>query len=233
MTFSSAKLEQKHVTERWRLSIDGEANVAFELGEVSSPTSGKLASDQVWAQATAAAAAAYLWRTTYPLPEDAAEISRAEVGQTLAPLCFMEPADFDRQVHVDGATVRGPYPVYFTVRGGNVEFYPGASDGYQVVLLTYRRKAPRYESSAAGDTAADWPEAMRDLLEAAISLLASKTQGANSPISYAIAMADYQETLKLAKAEDSNVVSQSGPMTLGRPRPFRGPSATITDAPGF
>ena len=221
ITLTGEVFKAKYLSDRWQLHVTGEGNMTLELESIQSPTSATLKPGHEWAAATSTTTA-YVWsRHIYPLPLNAKQVKRCQDMQNRFDLTGLSPSAFD-QARQQTPTQRGNVPLFYTVRQGNIEFWPGPnSTTYRTMYLSIRRGPTIHLTDApAGDTV-DWPEEWNDLLHKAIILEASITQGKNAVVDYPIALREYEERLKIYKAEDGNIQDLGGPMHLTSPMFYR------------
>jgi hypothetical protein len=206
--------ESKYVSERWALHIDGESRMAFELTSQASTTA-VLRDGEIWVQATSTGNTYAFTRHIYPLPGDATKVYLVEELQSAYKLRPMNPREFDR-ARAQTPTQRGSSPTIYTVRNGNIEFWPAPGEGYEVVSFTYL-KTPDvdWNQATSGSTTVEWPMRMLNLLEAAIVLQASIMLDDAATVPYVIAIKEYERLLKLHRAQESGISNLGGPMTLG------------------
>lgn len=215
ITLTGETFAEKYLTDGWRLNVTGEQRMLFRLASIESPTSATLAEDELWIQATSAAAS-YTWsRYHYPLPEDAWRVTRVENVQSLGCVMHLEPDAFDSERSI-GQNSRSGHPLCYTIRNSQLEVWPGPGSDYVPLEVTYTRKAPRYSVSDPSERTVDWPESKSELLYRAIMLEASVTQGEASPVPYGLASREYERTLEAHRGTDSNASALTGPMSLGR-----------------
>lgn len=214
ITLSGEVFEAKYLNERWHLHVNGEGSMTFEISSIESPTSATLKSGHEWAADTSSGTS-YTWsRHIYPLPENAKKVLRVQSVQNRFDLTGLLPQEFD-QARQATPTQRGNTPLFYTVRRGNIEFWPGPdTETHRTFILSYRRGPTTYLSDAPDGDEVDWPSEWSDLLHKAITLEAAITQGKNAVVSYSLALKEYEDRVKLYKKEDGGVQDLAGPMTL-------------------
>lgn len=225
ITLNSAQSEtfaEKYLTEGWVLFPQGEGRLFFELDRIDDPLTARMKPGHEWPRASASDQT-YTWvRSRYELPEDFWRLERSEDLDSFGSLRYLEPAEFDRD-RASAPTQRGNRPWTYTVRGGKIEVWPGSGSNYVPIEWTYRRAPPRYTTATPAETEVDWPDTYSSLLEDAILVEASKFQGENAPVPYAVALNEYTIRLKQIRKEDAQVSPKGGRMGLSlaqRRRPF-------------
>jgi len=221
ITLTGEVFKQKYLDDRWHLHVDGEGSMTFELASIESPTSATLKSGHEWAQADSSSTT-YVWsRHIYPLPENAKQVMRVQDMQNRFDLTGLSPAAFD-QARQQTPTQRGNVPLFYTIRRGNIELWPGPNaTTYRTFLLTYRRGPTTHLTDAPDADEVDWQSEWSDLLHKAIILEASITQGKNAVVKYEMALHEYETRLKIYKAEDGGIQDLAGPMQLTSPMFYR------------
>ncbi len=210
----------KWADDRWELHIDGEDKEVFEIATRTNSTSATLRAGDEWTGTTGSKAATIV-KTIYPLTNTAKQLERVQNLETGYCFAILPPHEFDLEKHWT-PTATGEMR-YATLRKGNLEVYPhhGSTTAYQKVAISYRKAAPVYATADAGATVVDWDEEWKDLLEKAICLEASITQGESSPILYPIAEREYEKCLGRYQGLGANKDPQSGPMSLMMPGAIR------------
>lgn len=196
---------QRYVDEKWDLVIGADAQQAFQISEVLSPQTARLAEGQEWIEASAADLT-YTWsRPRYELPgglANARKINRVVETSTRWEVTPLGQAEFEL-MRSDQPDFRS-CPQAYTLRDGLIEFWPAPNSQRQIVEITYERHFARYSQDDPDDTVVDWPDHQIDLVQDALAVQISKWQGEDAMIPYPIAVADYQETLKLYMGEETN-----------------------------
>jgi len=206
-----------YVTDRWALHINGEGNKIFRLKSIDdSPTNqaATLEDFQQWTQSSGSQSGVFT-KDIYALPNDADKILRVQCRETYTTLAGMRPQEFDHQRTIL-STERGSEPRFYCLRQNHLEVWPAPGDStYWTLDLTYRRGIPTVFATTGLDAdTVDWPDAKRDLLEAAILLEASFYQ-TDPPISLEKAASKYAMTLEYHLNQDNSKQDMSGPMSLG------------------
>ena len=213
---SGETFKTKYLTERWHLHVNGEGRMTFELKEIVGPTEANLKDGHNYTQASTTES--YTWsRHIYPLPNEAIRVLRIELMQNRFDLRHLQPHEFDLQ-RQSTPTQRGNDPIFYTFRGGNVEVWPAPGTQRHTLMVTYQKGPPSYKNDDVDDTAIDWDMRWDDLLQKAVILEASITQGSNAPVQMGVAKMEYEECLNNKKEDDSGIQNLTGPMFLTRTR---------------
>jgi len=212
------RFAEKYLSEGWVLFVDGEGRMGFELGRIDDPLTATLQDGHVWIRATAAAAT-YTWtRVRYPLPGGALKVYRVEDLEAYGELRYVDPATYDFE-RSHAPTQRGNRPYLYTVRGGNLELWPGPGSNYLAISVTYKKPAPSYTVEDPGDLVIDWPDDKLGLIRKAILVQASLTHGKHAVVPFERAIYALRVSLERHKAEDSGISELAGPMNLSATRP--------------
>lgn len=210
----------KYVTEEWDLIVTGDNYQTFRLASIDdSPTNqaGTLRPGDEWIEATNAAATYYWIKRRFELPDNTIQVTRVQILNTYLPIRILEPAEFD-SLSASNVTQRGNYPQVATFRDGKLEIWPHPGSTRVKLGITYRKGPTVYETNTLDTVEIEWPDHWRDLVQKAISLEASVTQGPDAPIPYQLARMEYEECLKRYKAIDTNKYPVSGPIRMQLPR---------------
>lgn len=211
VSLSAGTFDQKYLSERWQLHVDGESRMTFELAEITSPTTALLKIGHEWPNSTSATNTGVWSRHIYQLPEGVHEILYAEDMISRARVHGLEPGDFDFRRQADPTSRQQPR--FFTVRGDDeVELHPAAGSDYRTILFSYSRKAPQYRSDAVGTTVVDFPEKFKDVLLKRILVEAALTQGDNAVVPHQAAVFEYERALQLYEGENNHTQYRGGPM---------------------
>lgn len=207
---SATGFAAKYLSDRWGILIDGEERVMFELDAIGTPnTTATLRAGDEWIGASAVAVTAYFYHNKLPLPK-VKEVYRVQETATGIDLALLTNEEFDRQVFWD-VNATGSVPMICTWRRQRLEFWPHPADDYAKISVTYRLAFTPLTTADLGTTVLEWDEENRDLLEKAILLEASITQGGNAAVPFPLAQAAYLERLRLCKASAQKGTA-SGPM---------------------
>lgn len=202
----------KYLAEQWNLHVAAEGSMTFELSNIAGPQTATLKEGHNWASTTQTGLS-YAWsRHIYPLPSGAKQVIRIELMQNRLDLRHLSPGAFDQQRQTT-PTQRGNDPIFYTFRKHRIEIWPAPGTQRKTLLITYRRGPTIYDVSEPNATVVDWEGDWVDLLQAAITLEASITQGNNAPVPYPVAMREYEDCLATYRDVDG-IQDLAGPCGL-------------------
>lgn len=201
---------QKYVDNRWELAINGFTRGTFELASLAvGLKSGTLRTGDEWTPASAVGVTCYFLNTRFPLPK-VKEVYRVQLIDSGVIIRVLTPTEFDYLKQVDPLS-QGSDPRYCTWRQGFLEVWPSPGTNYRKMSISYQREFTRILDTALDADVVDWDEENQDVLEKAILVQASITQGENSPISFNMAKQEFMDSLALAKGY-SQRNNLTGPM---------------------
>lgn len=212
----------KWLSERWELWIDGIETTTFELASIGSAPANNTAvmrTGDEYPGASDTGVTYYFRKTKYALPL-ARQIFRVRDVESKIEIPIVSPEQFDehRNCYPTQQTARVEI---VTFRRGKVEIwpFPTNADEYPKLLVSYHVGHSRMADGDADATEVAWDEVDRDLLEKAILLEAAVTLGANAPVPYPIALAEYQQRLARGM-QISQKRNMAGPLGVRAPGPI-------------
>lgn len=216
----SETIEDKYVDDEWEFILGDEEGQTFKLASKTDAQNATLQAGDEWILASGTGIAWTALRAKYLLPDDAREITRAQVLDTGYDLEYLPNHTFDHRKGLD--PTRTGQMEYFTLRDRSIEVWPHPGAAYGKLGLTYRKGPSLLADAAAAATEIDWPQEQKDLLLKAITVEASITQGENAPVPYRLALVEYEMRLRKYRGLNSNKAHQGGPLRLQLPVRFGG-----------
>jgi hypothetical protein len=156
---------QKYVDDGWEALVTGESNVLYRFQSLLSSTVALVT--PAWVQATDATTAYTVSRSVYDLPAGTSAVDEVRLASSRAILPGLPPSHFDT-VKFDQLGQAGD-PIYYTVRGDSIEFWPAPTSA-DTVLLSRRRQPLRVTDTTADTYDVDWPDRLQALLLRAIDV---------------------------------------------------------------
>lgn len=196
-TLTAELWHQKYVDDGWELLVTGESGVLFRFAALTGATVARMT--QAWVQATDTVTAYTVMRSVYDLPDDTIGLYEVRLASDRRILPSLTPSDFDsRKFDQLGQTGS---PIWYTVRGDELEVWP-ASTSADTLLLSRRRAPARVYDVSPDTTAIDWPDRFESVLLRAVDVQIVTTMRASTQLEPSLVLGAYQQALGRAKDQD-------------------------------
>lgn len=210
-------ITQAYLDDRWELQAEDESRWSFELDSIDAllPATGTLIEGDEWVAASAGPVN-YNWvKTRYTLPDNAQRVSRVQVMENQQEVAILTPTEFDRQKMI-APNQSGNQPRFCCFRRGKLEIWPHPGSTYTKLGVTYIKGPTVLDDAELDDVEIDWDDSWRDLIQKALVLEGAWAQGENSPISYGVAKAEWEDR-KAAYHQIAQKPDMTGQMQLQEP----------------
>lgn len=225
-TLTSGALEQRFVEQEWDLVLADNTLLIFQIQALENPRRALARPGQVWTGAAVVDGDATLYRSRHVFPFSLKTVFSATLLEQDYELGPLSVPDFER--YRRSFLTSSGQPIYYSVRGQAVEFWPlpDSSTADFLVELDYQRHVLVPEDAADDEELVDWPDELRDLLQAACKIeLVSKLKAESVPFDPGRALQDYNELVTMSKATVERRVFRPQSMGLrGSARRMRDPS---------
>ena len=207
---------QTWIDEKRELLVSGDDGILFRFDALLSPTVARMT--QEWVEATDTVTTYTLLRGIYPLPANTSVVTEVRLADSRQVLVPLSPEEFDFRKQEQVTTQADP--LYFTVRGDELEIWPTPEEAK--MLLLSRKRVPALVTDASPDTTLiDWPDRFGSLLYRALDVQVVTNHAKSTSLEPSLALAAFQSAL--ARAKDTDGGRQPGPrdFTLGRGMTWR------------
>lgn len=201
---------QTWIDEKREVLVDGEEGILFRFDALQSAAVARMT--QEWIAATDATTSYTVLRGTYPLPANTSVVTEVRLADSRQILVPLSPEEFDFRKQ-ESVTLQAD-PIYYTVRGDELEVWPTPEEAK--VLLLSRKRVPALVVDASPDTTLiDWPDRFGSLLYRALDVQIVTNHSKSTSLEPSLALAAFQAALARAKETDGG--RQPGPrhFTLG------------------
>lgn len=191
---------QTWVDEGREFLVTGDSGILFTIDHLVGPFMARM--HQEWVEATDTVTTYTVLRSKYDLPATTVKLWEVMLSSSRQILVELTPADFDFR-KLEQISTTGD-PLYYTVRGDQIEVWPAlGSSSDPAALLISRQKLPALiNDSDVDDTDVDWPDRLADLLERAIDVQVLQFFKASTTLDPALTIKSYGETLARYKSAD-------------------------------